>query len=233
MKTLRNLALGCMIAASSFLPMKKAEAEITGSFSSSVKTHYIAMGYVLGKGPHKQDTLSINHKNLNAFVWSDYDIGNKKMSEIDIGINGTKQINNDLSVNAGYIYMHYPQGQDDRVLNLSVNHNGVLEKRLDISCFLKNKEIPTGFAVEPNISKSISLNPNSQLSAGISSTYLNNFYRDSGISNVSLDTSFSYSKGNLLFKGLFGKQFGFMSSPKMLPPCKDQLYGGIELSSTF
>jgi hypothetical protein len=233
MKTLRNLALGCIIAASSFLPIKRAEAEITGSFSSSIKTHYIAMGYVLGKGPHKQDTLSINNKNLNAFVWSDYDIGNKKMSEIDIGVNATKQIDNNLSLNGGYIYMHYPQGQDDRVLSLSVNQNGILEKRLDISCFLKNKEIPTGFAFEPSISKSVNLNPSTQLSFGVSSTYLDNFYRDFGISNISLDASFSYSKGNLLFNGLIGKQFGFMESPKMLPPCKDQLYGGVELNSTF
>jgi len=129
--------------------------------------------------------------------------------------------------------MHYPKGEDDNVLNLDFNHRGKLNKNLGLSYFIKNKEIPNGLTINADVSKSINLGKNNNLSVGVSSTYLKNFYNDSGFSHISPTISLSHNKDNTSLRAYLTKQYGFIDNPKMLPPAKDQLHGGIELGVNF
>ncbi len=209
------------------------EPKITGNFSSKIKSHFVAFGYVLGKGPHKQDQLSINHKNLSAFVWSDYDFGNKNMAEIDWGVSYSKEFKKNLSASTGFAYMHYPAGDDDKTLSISLNQGEKLKKNLKVVYFMKDKEIQNGIAINGKVTKTFKLPKNLSTTASLSGTYLENFYGDSGISNATSGIDLNYTKENISLSGSLNYQFGFIENPEMLPPAKNQLYGGVSLSVDF
>lgn len=217
-----------------FLPFKKANSQnIEGKFSSSITNEYVPLGYVLGKGPHKQDHFELNKKGISTFVWSDYDLGNKGMKEIDVGIKYSKKMNENLSGDFNLIYMHYPAGDDDKVARININHKGKINKRISLINFFKDKEIPNGNILEIKLLKNLLSKKGFSLDVGVFTDYLINFYKDNGFSNITPEIRIDYRGRKLDFEAYVRNQFGFIKKPKMLPPAKNQFYGGFSISKRF
>jgi hypothetical protein len=203
------------------------------NISSSIVSDYVAKGYVLGKGPHKQDYVGINKNNFTTFFWSDYDFKDKYLREIDLGIKYSKKINDQLSSSLAFIYMNYPKGDDDKVLSFNLIRKGKINSKLSLINFFKDKEIPNGILLEGELSKKIFGKNDFTMGAKIKGVCTNNFYGDYGFSNVTPGIDFRYSGKKLNFEGFMKYQFGFIPDPKMLPPAKNQFYAGVKFSKRF
>ena len=213
--------------------VKTEKPKIKVNFSSDLKSHYVARsGYVLGKGPHKQDFLSIGNKNLDAFFWSDYDFGAKNLGEIDIGLEYSKKFKN-FSANLSQNYLYYPRGVDDRTISLSLKQGKKIKKKLILDLFFKNKSISNGLVVKGIISKELKLSKNLAINPDLSFSYVNSFYGDTGLSGIIPGINSTYEFENFSLNGFLNYQFGFINNPKMLPPAKNQFYGGIGISKEF
>ncbi len=237
MKT-RNKILGVgLLALLGLAPMKKAIAqdkEVTGNFSTGIVSHYIPpMGYRLGKGPHQQNYAGVNFKGFTVFNWFDYDIGAKEMNEIDLVAQYSKQFNDNTSATAKAIYWHYPGGDDDKAISLNVSNSKGLNKSLSAIWILKDKEIENGLSITGNVSKTFEHERGFSTTAGVNATYLENFYFDTGLANVTPYLNINYNKGNFNLTGFLNHQFGFIKEPEMLPPIDNLIWGGVSASVDF
>ena len=231
MKTLNRFLVGGMVALLGIFPAK-TKSQIHGNFSSALKSNYIAKGYVLGKGPHKQDAIVLGTKGFDTIFWSDYDFGRKLLQEIDLGVKYSKNVKGGLSAGVGYLYMWYPEGLADNVPNANLHYQGKINANLNLSWFMKNKLIPNGIVAEVNISRTEEWK-NFSITGNLKSILVNNFYRDSGITGISPGIETAYRRNNFLIKAYLSQQFGFIQNPKILPPAKKQLQGGVELTVDF
>lgn len=238
---LKILSIGGIVL-SSLLPAKKAEAQIKaqtkeplikGTISTGMFSHYVApMGYVLGKGPHWQNYIDANIKDFKLFGWSDYDIGDKSMNEIDLGIEYSKKIKN-TSAKVGATYWNYPSGGDDKIVYINVEHDKKLTKEISLTHLIKDKGNEGGFCLKSRVSKKFNHKNGFSSDLGVSSAYVFNFYGDTGFSHITPGTKINWNSGNVNLTGSLNYQFGFIKEPKILPPIKNQLYGSINLSVDF
>jgi len=222
------------LAISSLIPkIAKAQEEVKIDLSSTIASHYIAMGYILGGIGHKQDCISINKNGLGTFFWQDYDFEKKETGEIDVAVFYEKNLTKKLSGKVEGIYMHYPKGDDDKVLKVGITYEGIVNASLDFANFFKDAEIENGIVFSSKISKDFPLNEKNNLNIGISADYVNKFYGDTGFTNVTPEIMFYHEGKKLDFGAYVGIQIGFINEPAMLPAAKNQLNAGITLSKSF
>lgn len=172
--------------------------------STSFARDYYApiVGLVVGSGPVNQSIASITFKNLSAFVWSNYDLTDKKMHEVDAGINYTQPIKENLSLTAGYQHWFYPSGllgDYDDVVEVGVNYEGPINLSLSAKHLLAHGNVSSGQTVSLATSKRfpISKKGKTKISAdlGIQTAALDHFYRIQGIPFITPGIGLNFKKG--------------------------------------
>ncbi len=168
-----------------------AEEDIHASINTSFSNAYVANeGQINVDNIVNQSMISVDAGWLSAYTWMNYDIEQRKPTEIDYSLKVNFNLGKRVSGSAGYEAWTYPQVKGDNVDHagvVSLGYNGLIDSNLTIKKLL-TQDYDSGYMVLFGASKSFdlpSIGP-IRLSAKplISSVYLNDFFDRDGISRI-------------------------------------------------
>ncbi|MBI2631370.1 hypothetical protein HYW75_00005 [Candidatus Pacearchaeota archaeon] len=193
-------------------------------FSSEIANEYVAKpGFIFGSGPVNQTTLSLSINNvikkedtLSVFAWSNYDITDREIHEVDTGLNYSRGFNiknGKLMVEISPQYWFYPSG-------LILNYDYAFDARVRYQNNIANTDLlfRNIFAHEntPNrqiycLTESKSFKAKSfGVVPGITLSFINGFPgTKDGLAHITPKANFEYKKGNSSVFFNAGYQFGF------------------------
>lgn len=196
---------------------------------------YVAKhGYIL-EGQNRQDFVNLNlNDRLSGFIWQGYSHADNTFCERDYGISYSIPINDKFSVSTGYQYWHYPHdyfGKDDQVLKAGANYAGPVNLDLEITQLLPHDNIKSGTRYYFKASKNFPIGKigdiDFSLTPSISTAYIDNYYANTGHSQITPGISLGARKGNVNLNFFVNSQDGKMSG------IKDKNWGGISLGYKF
>ncbi len=171
------------------------------------------------KGDVRQDTFLFNLNNrLSGYVWQNYSFKEKAFNERDVRVWYTYPISSNLSVNAGYHYFDYPTGtfgDYDSALVGGAKYKGIMDLDLDITHLIPNKNTDSGTRIYAKASKKIPVFKKKDLeialTPNISTSYIDDYFNLSGLSQVTPGINLGITKGNFNVNFFLNNQNGLIS----------------------
>ena len=222
------------IATAAALVVSAAQAEsLKGSIITQIGSDYVAKpGFVVGDGPVNQDSFSLDYGPFSGFVWTNTDIANGNLNEVDFGVYGRQKFGSNITARLGYerwTYPSVPDAKDDNVARLGISYNGLVNADIEWSHLLTG-DSKRGNMVFGSVSKPFKVYEKDGMSALLGPTLnfavTDDFFETSGLQHVTPGLSISVEKGSVTLEGYVKKQFGFDGR-------HNPLYGGIGLKVNF
>jgi hypothetical protein len=157
------------IKAETAAPLEETVQSPAPKFSISMNTTFASRyladpGFVVGKGPVNQTCITASYGNLYGYVWSDYDLGDRKTHEVDIGIgySGTlaKLKKGSLNWTLEFSRWEYPSGllgTHDDVLIGALSYNGPIDIALKATHLIQQGTTKSGTDYKIRLTKTLPL----------------------------------------------------------------------------
>ncbi len=204
--------IGALVALGAFLasakPALTKDLKVNVSANTTIASDYVTRaGFVVGDGPVNQNTISANYGNLSAFVWNNYDLGDKEMKEVEVGVGYNHKINDKVSSRLSVQHWEYPSsGGHNDVVESGIHYSGKVETDM-ILTHLMSGDSKGGNMIHLKIAKPFQLK-DATLTPNVNATYLDDFFGLDGVSKTYAGISASKKIGDFNVEVSYGKQFG-------------------------
>ncbi len=187
----------------------------TAFVSDYVQKHGAVMN-----GQGRQDLVNFDlNDRLSAFVWQNYSHEEKAVNERDFGFCYKLPLTDKLSARVGYQYWDYPSGtfgEHDEALKAGAHYKSLVNLDFDLTQLIPNDQgnfkTESGTRYYLKASKDFPVGKifgcDVTLTPSISTSYIDNYYGNSGLSQVTPGINLGISKGNFNANFFINKQDG-------------------------
>jgi len=239
MKIKQNLTAILLAGALTFSP-SKTFSQVNGSLTTKLKSDCVfsILGSIPGKGPHMQNTLSLNAGRVSFYSWLNTDLGNKMnkedtYNEFDFGISYTQPIEDHLSLSVGENGFMW-EGNSTYCPSAEINYSDKANFNLSWYHLFEDKKlgIPDGDALIGKVSKNFPVGKSLTFTPSFYSIYVNTFFgKNTGNAANVLGGKISYKNGNAVLSGSLNNQW--KGNVKNNSSIRDQFFWDLGLSVDF
>lgn len=197
-------------------------------------------GAIVGKGPANQEYLGVNiGKYFTAGLWTNYDIGDKKLHERDIMLTGHGPLasikkgpmKGDITWNLSVQDWSYPSKllgkKDDFIVGAKIGYSGPVNAGISLTKIVNDGPTLDRNCLTLDISKSFSLHKGRALDVSLTpsakTVYLNNYYGSHGFTHITPGLDLSVKHGN------YGVNFFVRDQIPLSSGTKPIWYGGVSV----
>lgn len=199
--------------------VEKTQPKLTGCVNVKFASDYITdAGTKIGKGPVLQDyaAATIDHKGFGLTLanWSDYSLKTKGFDEVDGKIALSVPLLKNIGTTVDYRHWEYPDlgWKANDVVNLILSYQGPVSASLKLQHLFSNGKNEDGNLACLKLSKDLIQIPIDNwklgLGTGLSTAFLDNYFGNSGITQVTPSAAITAKKGNICLEAGVNRQFG-------------------------